>query len=87
MQTAALTGPRSMSNIKAQAMDKVFKIRFHAMGVNSINILGWFVDNIHVYRSCDAATDLTSDCSYTPHGIRPELDSTGFGTNIDVWIH
>ena len=46
-------------NIKAQAMNKVFKVRFHAMGINSINILSWFVDNIHIYRACDGATDLT----------------------------
>ena len=38
-------------------MNKVFKIRFHAMGVNSINILSWFVDNIHVYRTCDGPTN------------------------------
>jgi len=56
------------------------------MGVNSVNIIGWYVDNIHVYRACDAATGLTSDYSYTPYGIR--LDWTApAGTNIDTWIH
>ncbi len=72
-------------NIKAQAMDKVFKIRFNATGVNSINILSWFVDNIHVYRACDAATDLTADAvaqqGIVLNWIAPE------GTNIDEWIH
>jgi len=72
-------------NIKAQAMDKVFKIRFNATGVNSINILSWFVDNIHVYRACDAATELTADAvaqqGIVLNWIAPE------GTNIDEWIH
>jgi len=73
-------------NIKAQAMDKVFKIRFLAMGVNSINILSWYVDNIHVYRACDAASELTAEAIGAQHGIvlnwtEPE------GSNIDEWIH
>ena len=46
-------------SIKAFAMGKVFKVRFMARGTNSLDILGWFVDNIHVYRTCDAPTDLT----------------------------
>jgi hypothetical protein len=73
-------------NIRAQAMDKVFKIRFHATGVNSINIIGWFVDNIHVYRACDAATDLTGDYTYSPDGILLNWTAPE-GTNIDEWIH
>jgi len=39
-------------NITDQAMDKVFKIRFAATGESSLNILGWYVDNTHVYREC-----------------------------------
>jgi len=73
-------------NIKSYAMDKVFKIRFHAMGVNSIDILSWFVDNIHVYRTCDAPTELTAEAEWAQQGIvlnwiAPETD------NIDEWIH
>ena len=87
MQTAALTGLHEHVNIKAQAMNKVFKIRFHATGVNSINILSWFVDNIHVYRACDAAD--RSDCRSTgrPAWNRAELDRTCRQLNIDEWIH
>jgi hypothetical protein len=48
-------------NIKTQAMNKVFKVRFNASGVNSADIQGWLVDNIHVYRKCDAASDLVLD--------------------------
>ena len=75
-------------NIKSQAMNKVFKVRFHAMGVNSINILSWFVDNIHIYRACDAATELEAEAvsNATQYGMllnwtEPETD------NIDEWIH
>ena len=72
-------------NIKAQAMDQVFKIRFHAMGVNSIDIESWFVDNIHVYRTCDSPTDLTSSINYGQaavvlNWVEPE------GSNIDEWL-
>ena len=63
-------------NIKSQAMNKVFKVRFHATGVNSINILSWFVDNIHIYRACDAPTELTADSQWQPAGYRTELDGT-----------
>ena len=40
-------------DIKNNAMDKVFKVRFQATGINSADILGWYLDNIHIYRSCD----------------------------------
>ena len=73
-------------NIKAHAMNKVFKVKFHAMGTNSINILSWFVDNVHIYRTCDAPTDLTAAAVWAQQGIvlnwtEPESD------NIDAWIH
>ena len=51
-------------NIKAYAMNNVFKIRFQASGMNSMNNLSWFVDNVHVYRTCDAPTDLAADAVY-----------------------
>ena len=39
-------------------MNNYFRIRFLTYGVNSSDIDGWFVDNIDVYRTCDAPTDL-----------------------------
>ncbi len=41
------------------AMGKVFKVRFNATGMNSFDIVSWFVDNISIYRECAAPTDLT----------------------------
>jgi hypothetical protein len=46
-------------NITSQSMNKPFKVRFLATGVNSINIISWFVDNIHIYRQCEGPHDLT----------------------------
>jgi hypothetical protein len=75
-------------NIKAQAMNKVFKVRFHAMGVNSINILSWFVDNIHIYRACDGATDLISEAinNGQQYGMLLNWTEPDLGL-IDEWIH
>jgi hypothetical protein len=70
--------------ITALAKNKVFKIRFHAMGVNTLDIVGWMVDNIHVYRVCDAATDLTVEDEYPGfrlNWVAPE------GGSVAEWIH
>ncbi len=73
-------------DIKALAMDKVFKIRFLATGVNSLNILNWDVDNIHVYRACDGPAGLTAIGDGNQGGI--VLNWTGPDTGeIDEWIH
>jgi hypothetical protein len=74
-------------NIRSQAMDKVFKVRFVASGVNSINILSWFVDNIHIYRACDGPTNLTVDAiSNTQTGMLLNWEGPDTG-QIDAWIH
>jgi hypothetical protein len=51
-------------DIRSIAMDKVFKIRFKARGLNSADIRGWFVDNIHVFRTCIAPQELAIDPYY-----------------------
>lgn len=48
-------------NITENALGKVFRIRFRTEGENSGNIVGWFIDNIHIYRSCDPPEDLDID--------------------------
>jgi lysyl endopeptidase len=74
-------------NIKSQAMNKVFRVRFQAAGVNSINILSWFVDNIHIYRACDGATNLTVDAiATTQTGMLLNWTPPDDGS-IDEWIH
>jgi hypothetical protein len=73
-------------NIKPYAMGKVFKIRFLAQGVYSLNILSWFVDNVHVYRMCAPATDLTATEDFNAPGIELNWTSPGGGV-IAEWIH
>jgi hypothetical protein len=73
-------------NITSKAMNKVFRIRFNAMGVNTLDILNWFVDNIHVYRVCEAPTDLTSTV-LAPDMNDVELTWTSpAGGSISEWI-
>ena len=42
-----------------QTIGKAFKIQFRAHGVNSLDILHWYVDNIHIYAVCTPPTDLS----------------------------
>jgi hypothetical protein len=56
-------------NITPHAMNTIFKIRFQAKGMNSLNIRGWFLDNVHIYRHCLAAKNLAAD-PYYYDGIR-----------------
>ena len=48
-------------DISTIAKDKVFRIRFLAKGHNSADIRGWFVDNIHIFRTCKAPQELEID--------------------------
>ena len=72
-------------NIRSLAMGKVFKVRFYAMGMNSINILSWYVDNVHVYRTCDAPMNLTAEGVDETKIVLNWESPTGPG--IDEWIH
>jgi hypothetical protein len=40
------------------AMGRVFQVRFSAMGMNSFDVVRWNVDNIHIYRVCEAPSEL-----------------------------
>jgi hypothetical protein len=72
-------------DITSLAMGQVFKIRFLAQGENSINILGWLIDNIEVYRTCNPPETLYTQ--FVPGG--------GMELNWDIpqglfepkWIH
>ena len=57
-----------MSNhidISNLAMHNVFMVRFTASGANSFDVINWNVDNICVYRTCAAPTNLTGDYLWT----------------------
>ena len=38
---------------------KVFQVRFIAHGINTSDIYGWYIDNISIYRTCEAPYNLT----------------------------
>ncbi|MCX6282346.1 MAG: T9SS type A sorting domain-containing protein [Bacteroidetes bacterium] len=40
-------------------LGKAFRIQFRANGANSLDMLHWYVDNIHLYAVCTAPTALT----------------------------
>ena len=52
-------------NISA-AMGKAFQVRFRANGVNSGNILHWYVDNIHIYGVCRPPRGLAGSAQSWP---------------------
>ena len=41
--------------------EQAFRIRFRATGGNSADILGWFIDNIHLYPVCYPAQNLEGE--------------------------
>lgn len=47
-------------DITLEAMNSIFNVRFLAEGVQSSGIIGWNIDNIHIYRSCGAPFGLYS---------------------------
>jgi hypothetical protein len=77
-------------DITQYAMSRVFQVRFNAVGVNSFDVISWYVDNIHVYRMCDAPSKLEGaeyDLANGENGakimwIAPELPAPPQG-----WIH
>ncbi len=81
-------------NISNFAMGKVFQIRFTATGQNSFDIVSWFVDNITVYRTCEAPSDLVGE--YVWYDDPPAQENWGalltwqapyIPQPIHAWIH
>jgi hypothetical protein len=69
------------------AMGKVFQVRFRVTGDTSSNIIGWSLDNIHVYAVCRGPRNLnSSNTSYDTHltWVAPTCDPTGPDSQ---WIH
>ena len=51
-----------------------FKLGFFAAGLNSIGIIGWYIDNINVYRVCRAPFDLTAEMEWYTSEIQVYLN-------------
>lgn len=74
-------------NISSYAMGNGFKVGFFANGENSINIQGWFVDNVNIYRLCAEPKDLTSEKVYETQDMGVvELNWVEPGAMNYVWI-
>ncbi len=71
-------------NIKPYAMNRIFKIRFVATGANSEDIIAWQLDNIHIYRKCDGASDLEIEEHLEYNLLQWEGPDVGFW---DDWIN
>ena len=48
-------------DVSAYAMTNSFRVRFNAVGMNSFDVVSWFVDNVSVYRTCQSISDLTGE--------------------------
>lgn len=56
--TESFTWQSHHIKITPYAIQRMFKIRFKAVGDNSFDILSWFVDNIEVYRTCASVSEV-----------------------------
>ena len=46
------------------ALDGAFMVRFNATGLNSFDVIAWNIDNVCVYRTCDAPFNLTGEYAW-----------------------
>lgn len=78
-------------NITDYASGNTINIRFNATGQNSFDIISWFVDNINIYRECEAPTDLTGTDLWDP-GLQQWVaevcwESPVVPGPLSEWIH
>jgi hypothetical protein len=66
---------------------KGFKIRFRANGVNSGDILHWYVDNIHVYGVCHSPETLAGHQNEFTTTLTWVAPTCGGGGPEPQWIH
>jgi len=71
----------------AHAKGRSFMIRFRAHGVNSADILHWYVDNIHVYAVCRPPLNLTVTQTQYQVMLSWTPPDCGYDGPIPQWIH
>jgi hypothetical protein len=59
--TASMDWTPAHVDITEYAMSRVFQVRFTAMGMNSFDVINWNVDNIYIYRACEAPSKLDGE--------------------------
>ncbi|HPF64867.1 GEVED domain-containing protein, partial [Lentimicrobium sp.] len=75
-------------DITSQAKNKVFRVRFNAKGLNSLDIFNWMIDNVHIYRECAAPTELTADVNlpYVEQVVLNWVAPSGSGPGPSGWL-
>ena len=71
-----------ISNVKGKA----FMVRFRANGVNSVDILHWYVDNIHIYGECHPPQTLTGHQNQFTTTLTWLAPTCGGGGPTPQWI-
>jgi hypothetical protein len=71
-----------ISNVKG----KGFKVRFRANGVNSADMLHWYVDNIHIYGECHAPQTLAGHQNQFTTTLTWVAPTCGGGGPTPQWI-
>lgn len=76
--------------ITDQARGLIFQIRFRAWGANSMNIVSWALDNIHIYRICKHPLNVTTSLPQPiTHGcwVLVEWESPCIPQGTSDWLH
>ncbi|MDZ7742105.1 MAG: carboxypeptidase regulatory-like domain-containing protein [Bacteroidota bacterium] len=74
-------------NISTPAKGYDFRVGFFANGENSLNIDGWYVDNVHVYQLCAEPFDLTGEKVFETQDMGVvELNWVSPGATVQEWI-
>ncbi len=71
-------------NITDWAIGREFAIRFRAEGENSSKIVGWFFDNIHIYRNCDPPEELVLEMG--TQGFNVLFNTPSFLLPVAEWL-
>ncbi len=74
-------------NISTPAKGNDFRVGFFANGESSLNIDGWYIDNVHVYQLCAEPFDLSSEKVFETQDMGVvELNWVSPGATVQEWI-
>ncbi len=76
-------------DITSPAKNKVFRVRFNAKGMNTLDIFNWQIDNIHIYRVCAPPTELTATINFPAVDevlLNWEAPTGGGGGGPSAWL-
>lgn len=75
-------------NITTHSRSKLFKIRFRAVGINTLDINSWLIDNINVHMVCEPPINLyySEEDPFHYNEITLSWDAPGY-VEPPVWKH